>query len=295
MAGNVTTQGSVYSPEVLADAVGAGFPGMVALYGTRAAIINTQMPYGREHLDAKVKIPYFNLVGEMEDVDPDGGELSAAELTGQVEEAPVKHSGKGIEFTQWARLNPTNPYAEGQRQIVEATRRRADKALVDAALDPTGWSAYTIDRLSYFIDYDGITEAMAALGDEGLSERPVAMIAHSRTVKDMYQVKDATGRPMLVEGGPGGLMVIAPLGIAVIPSDKIPVDLTANTTTSALLWENSLAFWINGNPTIRQESNARKDSDGEYVHIYHATHRFLRRNQMSKPGVVHLKHKIKVG
>jgi hypothetical protein len=294
MAGNVTTQGSVYSPEVLADAVAAGFPGMVALYGTRAAIINTQMPYGRTHLDAKVKIPYFNLIGEMEDVDPDGGELSPAELTGQVEEAVVRHSGKGIEFTAWAQLNPTDPYGEGRRQIVEATRRRADKALIDAALNPTGWSAYTVDRLAYFIDYDSITRGMAQLGDEGLSERPVAMVAHSRTVTDMYEVKDAGGKPMLVEGGPGGLMVIAPLGIPVIVSDKVPVDLNAGTTTSALLWENSLAFWINGNPTIRREENARKDSDGEYVHIYHATHRFLRRNQMSKPGVVHVKHKIKI-
>lgn len=294
MAGNVTTFGSNFVPEVLADAIEAGFPGMTALYGTRAAIINTAMPYGVDHLDNKVKIPYFDLIGEMEDVDPDGGELSPAELTSAREEAPVKHSGKGIEFTRWAQLNPLNPYAEGARQIVVATQRRADKALIDAALDTTGWSDYTVDESTKYITYDIITEGMAKLGDEGLSERPVAMIAHSRVVKDMYQVKDSTGRPMLVEGGPGGLMVIAPLGIAVIPSDRIPVNLNTQITTSVLVWENSLVFWLNGSPSIRREENARKDSDGEYVHIYHATHRYKRRRQMSQPGVVHLKHKFKV-
>lgn len=292
MAGNVTTFGSNFVPEVLADAVEAGFVGMNALYGTRAAIVNNAMPYGNDHLDNKVKIPYFDLIGELEDVDPDGGELSPAELTSAVEEAPIKHSGKGIEFTRWAQMNPTNPYGEGARQIVEATRRRADKALVDAAVDTTGWGAYTADRSAFYIDYDGITEGMSLLGDEGMNERPVAMIAHSRVAKEMYQVKDATGRPMLVEGDPGGLMIVAPLGIPLIVSDKIALD--AGLTTSILVWEGALVFWFNGSPSIRYEENARKDSDGQYVHIYHATHRYKRRRRMSKPGVTHIRHKYKV-
>lgn len=292
MAGNVTVYGSNFTPEVLADAVEAGFVGMNALFGTRAAVVNNSMPYGSDHLDNKVKIPYFDLIGDMEDVDPDGGELSPAELTSAVEEAPVKHSGKGIEFTRWAQLNPINPYAEGARQIVEATRRRADKALIDAAVDTTGWTAYTADRTTYFIDYDGITDGMSVLGDEGMNERPVAMIAHSRVAKEMYQVKDATGRPMLVEGPPGGLMVVAPLGIPLIVSDKIALA-DDGTTRSILVWEGSLVFWLNGSPSIRREENARKDSDGEYVHIYHATHRYKRRRRMSKPGVAHIHHKYK--
>lgn len=292
MAGNVTVYGSNFVPEVLVDAVEAGFVGMNALYGTRAAVVNNAMPYGVDHLDNKVKIPYFDLIGDMEDVDPDGGELSPAELTSSAEEATVKHSGKGIEFTRWAQLNPINPYAEGARQIVEATKRRADKALVDAAVDTTGWSGYTADRSAYYIDYDGITDGMAVLGDEGMNERPVAMVVHSRVAKEMYQVKDATGRPMLVEGPPGGLMVVAPLGISLIVSDKIALA-NDGTTRSVLLWEGALVFWLNGSPSIRREENARKDSDGEYVHIYHATHRYKRRRRMSKPGVSHILHKYK--
>lgn len=297
MAGNVTTNLSNFVPEVVADAVEAGFAGMTALWGTGAAVVNTQMPYGLDHLDTKVKIPYFDLIGELEDVPVDGGELSPAEVTSSIEEATVKHSGKGIEFTKWAMLNPTNPYAEGTRQIIEATQRRADKALIDAAADTTGWAAYTKDVYSsvtpVYMSYDLITDGMSLLGDEGFNEPPVLMLVHSDTAIDMYKEKDATGRPMLVEGGPGRLAVLQPLGIPVAISDRAPFNSTTHKYQSMLVWRGSLTFWLNGTPIIMPEVNARKPSFADYLHIYHATHRYKHRSRRSKPGVTHLFHNVK--
>jgi hypothetical protein len=296
MAGTgVTTKDDLFIPEVLADAVGAEFAGMTALYDTGAAIVNSTMPYGRNNLGEEIKIPYFELIGELEDLNTDGAELSPAKLTSTNELATVLHSGKGVEFTLWAQLNPTDPYGEGARQVRMATTRRADKALIDAASNTTGMADYTVDVFNATtpnkLDYDDIVIAMGKLGDEGFGERPAALVVHSKVFGDMRLDKDADGKPKLVTTPAGrGLPVVDTLGIPIIVSDKMPVTKVGgvNKYLSLLVWPGALVFWINGTPLILEESNARKPSDGMYLHIWHATHRYKHRRGGTKPGVVHL-------
>lgn len=295
MGSGTNVKGNFFIPEIFTDAVEAGFAGMQALLGTGAAIVNTSLPAGPDNVGEKVKVPYFTLIGDLDDIDSDGGELSPAQLTSAAEEAQVRHSGKGVEFTRWARMNPTDPYAEGSRQMVEATTRRADKALIDVASANVSneWDDYTVDLYSAsapkVLGYDQIVTGISKLGDEGFGEKPAVMVVHSKVMKDLRLDKDGTGRPKLVTM-PTGVMVpvIDGLGIPVVTSDKL--TSTNGKYTSLLLWPESLVFWMNGTPLILSEQNARKPSDAEYVHIYWAAHRYKNRRRKSKPGVVHLKH-----
>lgn len=291
-----TTKGGLFVPEILSDSVEAGFAGLNCLFGTGAAITNMSLPAGPDNVGDQVKVPYFNLIGDLEDVNTDGGELSPAKLTSAAELATIKHSGKGVEFTRWARMNPTDPYAEGTRQIVAATARRADVALIDVARDTTGWSAYTSDLFSAStpkkLDYDQIVAGMAKLGDEGMGEMPSLMAVHSKVMGDLRLAKDADGKPRLVKTAVGELPYLDTLGIPIMTSDKLTATASggADKYQTLLMWPGSVVFWANGTPLFLEEQNARKPSDSMFVHIYWCAHRYLNRRQKSKPGVVHLFH-----
>ena len=291
-----TTKGGLFVPEILADSVEAGFAGLNCLFGTGAAIVNSTLPAGPNNVGDQVKVPYFNLIGDLEDVDTDGGELSPAKLTSAAELATIYHSGKGVEFTRWAQMNPTDPYAEGSRQIVEATRRRGDKALIDVAKSTSGWSAYTSDLFSasvpVVLGYDQIIAGMQLLGDEGMGEMPALIAVHSKVMKDLRLAKDADGNPRLVKTAVGALPYLDTLGIPIMTSDKLTSTTSSGVAKyqSLLMWPGSVVFWANGQPIFMNEQNARKPSDSTFVHIYWCAHRYLNRRQKSKPGVVHLFH-----
>lgn len=287
-----TTKGGLFVPEILADAVQAGLAGLNCLFGTKAAIVNASLPAGPNNVGDEVKVPYFNLIGELEDVTTDGGELSPAKLTSTKELATIKHSGKGVEFTRWAQMNPTDPYAEGARQIVMAVQRRADQALIDVAKDSTNWDAYKEDLYSagspVKLGYDQIVTGLSKLGDEGHGEMPALIAVHSKVMGDLRLAKDADGRPRYVTTPVGSLPMIDTLGIPIMVSDKLtPVN---GKYQSLLIWPGALVFWMNGSPLFLDEQNARKPSDSTFVHVYWAAHRYLNRMQKSKPGVVHLYH-----
>ncbi len=295
MATGVTTKDSLFIPEVLADAVEAGFVGLNALLGTGAAIVNTQMPYGRDNVGESVKIPYFDLIGEFEDISPDGGEASPAELTSAAETSTVKHAAKGVEFTRWAQYNPTDPYAEGSRQINVAAGRKLDSQLLTVAMDTTGWTAYTNDVFNAttpkLMTYDVIVNGVSKLGDEGHSSRPALMVVHSKVIGDMRLDKDADGNPRLVKTPMGiELPVVDTLGIPIMTSDKLVSTLSSGVAKyqSLIIWPGALVAWVNGTPLVLEETNARKPSDATYVHFWYTTHRYKHLRQRSKPGVVHL-------
>jgi hypothetical protein len=193
-------------------------------------------------------------------------------------------------------MNPTDPYAEGARQIVEAVKRRADKALIDVAKDTTGWSAYTSDLFNATtpkkLDYDQIVAGMQLLGDEGMGEMPSLMAVHSKVMGDLRLAKDADGNPRLVKTAVGMLPYLDTLGIPIMTSDKLTatVSSSVNKYQTLLMWPGSVVFWANGSPLFMEEQNARKPSDATFVHIYWCAHRYLNRRQKTTPGVVHLFH-----
>jgi hypothetical protein len=291
-----TTKAGLFIPEILADAIEAGFAGLNCLYGTGAVAFNTTLPAGPDDVGDTVKVPYFDLIGDMDDVSVDGGELSPAKLTSSADMGTIQHSGKGIEFTRWSRMNPTDPYAEGARQIAMSAQRRADKAMIDVAKDTTNWSAYTKDVFSAtapkLLDYDQIVNGISTLGDEGHGEAPALIAVHSKVMGDLRLAKDADGSPRLVKTAVGSLPVLDTLGIPIMVSDKLVSTLSGGVAKyqSLLMWPQSVVFWMNGAPLIMSEQNARKPSDSTYVHIYWVAHRYRNRRQKSKPGVVHLFH-----
>jgi len=120
-------------PEILADAIRTGFTGMAVMAGSPCAIMNGTLPNSVKGGDT-VKVPYFGNLGEMDDLANEGDALTPVKLTMSSELAPVLHSGKAFEISDWALMAASyaDPYGEAAKQIVEAAVRRADLALIKA-------------------------------------------------------------------------------------------------------------------------------------------------------------------
>lgn len=281
----------LFVPELVADSVqGYVAAGVVALFGTGAARIETGMPDGKTRVGDSVKVPYFGSLGEMEDIATDGDALTPKAFAQTNESATVTHSGIAIEITKRIASNSDDPSGELARLMVESLRRRADKALIDAAASATGWGSYTVDvtGTSENISYDLVVDGMNTLGDEAGDW--AALCVHSATLKHMYKERDADGRPLLSPNAFEGRLPTY-FGLPVIQSDRLPV--ATGDYTSLLLKRDSLVFWLSeiSDSDLQMDKDILRNTDVAALHAYWAAHRYSRMAGQSKPGVVRLLHK----
>jgi HK97 family phage major capsid protein len=280
----VTTRSDLIIPEILADAVRAAWPDRVAFKGTPAVAESPTLPGGVRGGDT-VKVPYFNAIGEFDDV-AEGVPLTPVNITMTAETATVRRAGKAVEMTTWAELSAkyADPYAELARQLVEGATRKFDAALI-AVANATGSGQATVDRSTGTITYDAIVDALNAFGDAQVDV--AAVVVHSKVLGDLRKVKDANGLPLFVDAQQGGLPKV--LGLPLIVSDRAPV-ITGTPTKYVTLFvlRGGLALWYNGEPKIETDRDILADTDVLAVNIYYVAHRYSRMPEHTKPPVVRL-------
>lgn len=272
----------VIDREILETSIrGAVAAGMNCLYGSGAAVVKTTLSAGRGSVGDQVKIPYFGSIGEMEDLATDGDALTPKAFASTAELATVIHSGIAFEMTAWAQQGVDDPYAEVARQAVESLRRRADKALLDAAL---ATDAPMTSTTGATFSYDAFVNAKLLWGDE--QDDIAAFAVHSKVYGAMLKLKDANLLPLLIDSAKDGGMPRI-LGVPVIVSDKLVP--AATVYPSLILKKNALVFWMNGDVSLKTDSDILSDSDVGAIHVYHATHKYKRMPGLTKGGVVILK------
>ncbi len=260
---------------------GAVAAGVNCLYGSGAAVVKTTLSAGRGSAGDQVKVPYFGSIGEMEDVVTDGDALTPKAFASTSELATVIHSGIAFEMTAWAQQGVDDPYGEVARQAVESLRRRADKALLDAALATDAPMTLTTGAT---FSYDSFVNAKLLWGDE--QDDIAAFAVHSKVYGAMLKLKDANLLPLLIDSAKDGGMPRI-LGVPVIVSDKLVP--TSTVYPSLILKKNALVFWMNGDVSLKTDSDILTDSDIGAIHVYHATHKYKRLPGLTKGGVVILK------
>jgi hypothetical protein len=281
----LTQRSDLIDPEILLDAIKGAFPGMRMLYGTGAAVINDSLPDSSRGGDT-VKVPYFDTLGEMDDIATENDALTPVKLTMSSETATVQHSGKAVELSWWSQIMAkfADPYAEVGRQFAELVRRRADKALLTVATAALP-SAYVNDvSATTTLDYDTMVDSAMLWGDEQLD---IALLSvHSKVYKDLRKLKYSTGQPMLVM--PEDATIPRFCGVPLVVSDRNTVNGAAYE--SIIVKKGALAFWFNGTPHIRDFGDALADTDLTAIHMYFAAYRYKRlpisTGLSTKPGVI---------
>lgn len=218
------TKANYFYPEIFEDAIRGAWPDLKALHGTGAAVVNMSMPWGDDRVGEVVKVPYFGSLGELEDVETDGDSLTPARLSQSVEEARVRHSGKAFEITKWGADAIGDPYEEATRQMLQATERRIDRALIEQAMT----TPLVKDGLASTFTYDLMVDGLSLFGDD-LDD--VALLGvSSKTLGDLYKLKDAFERPLLTDPIAGGLRQF--LGVPVVVSDRLASSAFGSVTAT---------------------------------------------------------------
>ncbi len=293
----LTTRSDLISVDILQETISGAFAGKVALAGTGAAIMSSTLPgmgpSGPYVGGSTINVPYFDSIGELDDV-TEGDALTPVGLSTTNETASVIHSGKAGEITNWAMLAAqfADPYAEYGKQFATAWLRRIDSNLITAAKTTT--LIHDVSGLAgglAQISYKNMNDALYLWGDELGDERPVLMVAHSAVVRDMRNLQDSTGRPLLVDSPVEGNMPRF-MGIPVKMSDRLTA--TSSVYPVLICRAGAMAAWYNGTPRVAQDVDILADSTITAVHTYHVAHLYKRpRGGMgTKPGVVNLKVKI---
>ena len=280
----VTTRSDLIIPEILADAIQAAWPNRMALKGTPAVAESSTLPGGVRGGD-KIKVPYFDLIGELDAVNEDE-ELPPVRLTMTSEEATVQRAGKRVPITALAQIAAryADPYAEIARQFTEATERRFDAAII-AAANATGAGQTTVNRDTATITYDAIVDALNAFGDAQVEV--AAVVVHSKVLGDLRKLKDLGGLPIFVDAQQGGFPRV--MGLPVIVSDRAPtVSGTPTKYVTLFVLRGGLALWYNGEPTIERNRIPERDRDELIINTYYVAHRYKRLPQHDKTPVVRL-------
>lgn len=287
----LTKRSDLVIPEILMDMVQGAFVGATALYGSRAANVNMSLPGDKKGGDV-VTVPYFNTLGDADDIVNEGDALTPENITSTKEQASVIHTGKAFAITKWAEWAAHgDPYAEASRQITEIIKRRWDKALIDAAATnvPTAYVNDCTGLANKNLTYDNILKSRQKWGDE---QTRIALIAvHSDVYFDILGQKDGFGRPLvsMESEGPDGYKPASWGGATIVVSDKCKKTLVSGSTynyESYLLKEGALQIWANGTPSIYADTDGLADARILMVHHYFAAHRYMRAAGSTKSPAV---------
>lgn len=280
--------GDVISPELLLESILGAFEDASVMSDTGVAIFKTGMPAGRAQLGQLIKLPYFDTIGEMEDV-PDGQNATIRSLSMSSDQAEVKRSSIAVESTWWAQATACdNPYPEMGRQARVALQRRADKALLDEAIADS--NALELDAYAgtpSFFDWDVAVDARDKWGDE--DNDIGALVMHSKTRSRLLKLKDTTGRPLYQMGQDGKIDTYCGLPTFVTNRLRPTADSTPKYTT-LMLKRSSMLFWL-GAVNLREDQQILADSDLMALHAYWACKAYKRHPMGTKSGIVRIFHK----
>jgi hypothetical protein len=282
-------KGDVFVPELVAEPLEGVFAGMTVMRGTGAAEFKTGMPGTQGNVGELIKIPYFDTIGELEELTADGDALTPRGITDTEEQATIRHAGIAIEATWWAQASAKkDPYAEMARQIGIAVERFADRVLLDTAL-AAGSDVLTNDvynaGVPVKINYDSVVDAKMLWGDE--QDGVAAMVMNSKVKGDAFKLKDTQGRPLLLEANDGNLDRF--VGMPLIVSDRLTASSDSPPKYTSLgLKRGSMVFWVAGAPQILEDKDILTNTKVMALHLYFAVHRYKRMPSGTKPGIFRL-------
>lgn len=285
-----TTRGDLFIPDVMADAVAGALAGKLALAGTGAFTIVPGLPESARGGDT-VNVPYFGHLGELQ-TRTDGQALDVVALTSAAETATVVRAGKAFEITNWAQqaAGPTDPYAEGSRQMVDAAVRQFDKAALTAASTTT----LSLDKSAEALKYDHFVQLLDLFGDE--QDDVVAFCTHSKILASLRLLKDTANRPIFVDAVEGGAPKV--LGRPVFVSDRNTVDPTGGGTGpdvpsyfTLALKRGAGVIWRADGPTVDTDKDILADSRVAALNLYYAAHLYKRYPGQTKIGAAKIETK----
>lgn len=284
---------TLLSVELLTDLITKGLPNQTVLGDSGIVVVKTGM--SEVTAGTPVSVPYFGDLGEADLITTEGNEGSLTNIVETKEVTATKHAFKAVSLNEIERNNPTDPEAAASAQILSSFKRRFETELLSAAVAATApsgfnapyskdvFSATTPVGLSWDLIVDGIV-GLDAADDIG------ALMVHTSQLGVLLKTKDGEGRPLFTQVN--GKTVLAPLGVPVLHSPKLPIAVVSSTNkyTSFLVRKGALTLWTNESPIIKSDENIMSNVRRLAAHLYFVAHRYGAMPNSDSCGVALLKH-----
>ncbi|GII98382.1 N4-gp56 family major capsid protein [Sediminihabitans luteus] len=276
-----TTRADLYAPEVWEDLAQAAFTG-AAIVGTSTAVVADDTLAGQP--GDTVNFPAWMALSEMSDL-TEGVAIVPEKLTQKNSKATIKEAGKGVEFTDKAKLTGLgNGQDEAIRQFGLLSARKVDADLITSAqavvaggityADGTAATASTplLHTISGgAITWPGLVDGLEKFGDDfepsEFSGLYIRAEQRSQIMKDDTFIKASD----LGAGGEGTMVRRGFIGEVA----GLPVYVTNRLATgkALVLKRNSLGLMYKRRPVVEQDRDILARTDVVTTNLHYATKR----------------------
>jgi hypothetical protein len=296
------------------------------LYGTGVVTTNFQARYSPAEEGTTVNIPYFDPMGPMQTLAPDGTPGVPQKIESSEETNTIRHGYIGMALTEMTTLfSPFGGMIPGEFQAQARVRNAewADGLLVTEAMTkavaadtPTNpqskrlRSVYVSSGAPVKMRRQVYIDSLAQRGAFGFSNAPALMIVHTDVIADMMSVNDAIGNMNLVGGAeqlaqrdltmattsasPTGLMLLPfHIPIAVSGLDIFKPAVSGGNLPkyrSLLLYPRALGWRQNPMPMLLTDGNIHVPTKEAAIHFYAVAHAYKRADMVDLPGFFCIEH-----
>lgn len=296
------------------------------LYGTGVVVTNFSARYQPSEEGTTVYVPYFNPMGPVQNLLPDGQPGIPQKITSSEESNIVRHGYIGMAMTEMTEMfSPFGGMLQGEFEAQARVRvaEWADGLLVDEAMtkavaadSPTNPQSKRYKTV-YVSSGPGskfrrqlYIDSLAQRGAFGFSNAPALLIVHTDVIADMMSVNDAIGNMNLVGGAeqmaardltmattaasPTGLMLLPfniPIAVTGLAAFKPAVTPGDNAKyRSLLLYPRALGWRMNPRPILRATENIHVPTFESALHMYAVAHAYKRADMVDLPGFFCIEH-----
>lgn len=292
------TSSDIFIPQVATDAILAGLSdeGMKVLYGSPAVVVDSSLAaQGEMKVGRKLTIPYFGMIPGWTDEVPENTAIEPVKATETVEEAVLKQMRVEVEWSSWqqmvlrGRSLRLDPYTLFASQAIERLGQAFEKRLIITARTDLSASYVNVAPAdaSKTIDWDSIADTKQLLGDA--AKKIVMISAHSKVKTDLTKLKDAVGRPLLVDATAGTAEIPRIQGLPLFESDFNYVSSDSPPKYDTLmLQKGALALW-HSLPTVEAAKDIRSQTNVIVLNVFYIAYRYKHLPGGTKPGVLILR------
>jgi hypothetical protein len=317
-----TLQQKVYT-DIVSGAILTSSPLLMFGSGVVMANFNARFAPGEE--GTTVSVPYFDPIGPMQTLEPDGKPGVPYKITSHDEQNTIKHGYIGMAATEMAEL--FSPFGAQMRDEFQAQARVrnaewADTLLVTEAVTKAVAAGDAAARAKRFLTKYVASgppykfrrqlwiDALHARGALGFTSMPALLVVHVDVLADMMSVNDAVGNMNLVkaadvasmrdvaakttEASPTGLMLDPfNIPIAVSSLDVFKPAVGAGELPkyrSLILWPRALGWRQTPRPILQATTNIHVPVNEMAMHTYAVAHAYKRADMVDLPGVFVIEH-----
>lgn len=280
-----TYRSDVILPDILAEEVMKGFTGKLLLNGTDAVVMNPGLQAGRQEVGNTVTIPYFEDIGEAEQV-PETGAGSLDNLTQSSETATVVRFFKGVSMTMLAQI-AKNQGRDLMDVAVEKLRlafvRGLDTLCLSRALSRAASASMEHDGTAANVSTTSIVETLKLFGEDLDDDNALAIWGMNPKVYwDAATLADSTGRALFVPAQGERLARVGGVQVRMTAKTDMTVAGSPTTYKSPLIKRGAIAVWFNENVRFDIERDPTADVDMVMGNMYCVVHAYS-----TMPGSTH--------